>query len=141
MLDRDPAVTPSPAESVNLLPGVSKNINAGNVFKKAVRAVGILRRIQMLNGGGGIRVGAAMPNGEPGVQVSIASRAIETPDRARPNPVNLSLHDVVSAAMIAKQSGIGLHTPPNGEQDKKHVNDNSEEYLAQMDAVLESLTN
>ncbi|KAK3825214.1 MAG: calcium/calmodulin-dependent protein kinase type 1 [Benniella sp.] len=141
MLDRDPAVTPSPPESVNLLPGVSKNINAGNVFKKAVRAVGILRRIQMLNGGGGIRVGAAMPNGEPGVQISTVSRAIETPDRARPNPVNLSLHDVVSAAMIAKQGGIGLHTPLNGEQDKKHVNDNSEEYLTQMDAVLESLTN
>ncbi|KAK3823325.1 MAG: calcium/calmodulin-dependent protein kinase type 1 [Benniella sp.] len=115
MLDRDPAVTPSPAEGVNLLPGFSKNINAKNVFKKAVPAVGILRKFQMPNGGEGIS-GVVMPSGEPGVQVSTASPAIGTPDNARPNPVNMSLHDVVSVAMIAKQGGKVPDTLPNREQ-------------------------
>lgn len=93
----------------------------------------------MLNGG--VRVGAAMPNNQPGTHESIAVRGIGIPDKAQSNPANLSLHDVVSAAMIAKQSGKGLNTPSNEEQqDKKNVNDDSEEYLAQMDAVLESLT-
>ncbi|KAK3847158.1 MAG: kinase-like domain-containing protein, partial [Linnemannia gamsii] len=46
MLDQDLSAPASPQESVNLLPAVRKNFNARAVFKKAVRAVGILRRMQ-----------------------------------------------------------------------------------------------
>lgn len=46
MLDQDLVAPASPQESVNLLPAVRKNFNARTVFKKAVRAVGILRRMQ-----------------------------------------------------------------------------------------------
>ncbi|KAG0253293.1 hypothetical protein BGZ95_006362 [Linnemannia exigua] len=46
MLDQDLSAPASPQDSVNLLPAVRKNFNARTVFKKAVRAVGILRRMQ-----------------------------------------------------------------------------------------------
>ncbi|KAG0344191.1 Calcium/calmodulin-dependent protein kinase type 1D, partial [Podila humilis] len=46
MLDQNMALPASPVDSVNLLPSVRKNFNATNVFKKAVRAVGLLRKIQ-----------------------------------------------------------------------------------------------
>ncbi|KAG0312093.1 hypothetical protein BG000_006420, partial [Podila horticola] len=45
MLDQTVA-TPSPTDTVNLMPSVKKNFNATNVFKKAVRAVGMLRKLQ-----------------------------------------------------------------------------------------------
>ncbi|KAG0280684.1 hypothetical protein BGZ96_001465 [Linnemannia gamsii] len=44
--DQDLSAPASPQDSVNLLPAVRKNFNARTVFKKAVRAVGILRRMQ-----------------------------------------------------------------------------------------------
>ncbi|KAF9357772.1 hypothetical protein BGX34_009226 [Mortierella sp. NVP85] len=114
MLDQDPAISSSPAESVNLLPGVRKNMNTGNVFKKAVRAVGILRRIQMLSGGG-VR-SAAIPSSKPGVQDSVAVQAVGTPDEARSNPVHQSFADVVNAAMIDGQGSKGANTLPIEEQ-------------------------
>ncbi|KAI1317197.1 hypothetical protein EDD11_008889 [Mortierella claussenii] len=46
VLDQDMAAPASPSDSVNLLPGLSKNFNARGVFKKAVKAVGLLRKIQ-----------------------------------------------------------------------------------------------
>ncbi|KAF9931316.1 hypothetical protein FBU30_010455 [Linnemannia zychae] len=46
VLDQDLSAPASPQDSVNLLPAVRKNFNARTVFKKAVRAVGILRRMQ-----------------------------------------------------------------------------------------------
>ncbi|KAF9939225.1 hypothetical protein BGZ65_011235 [Modicella reniformis] len=160
MLDRDEQTTTLPRSgSVDLLPGVRKNINARNVFKKAVRVVGILRRIHAasqqhpttapelspLRGEGasdGRETRDMVPNGGAACTQDGRVRIGGTSRRARPNPMGLSLHDVVSLAMMAKQRK-SLDAPSSeGEQPHRAAvsRDDSEVYLEKMDAALEGLT-
>lgn len=100
MLDQDLVAPVSPADSVNLLPAVRKNFDARNVFKKAVRAVGILRRMQ--GGGGGGQNGPSQPVGSSAVEET--SENNESATTGSPSGCRvLKFHDVVSAAIFSKR--------------------------------------
>ncbi|KAG0314609.1 hypothetical protein BGZ99_007964 [Dissophora globulifera] len=116
MLEQDMETPVSPAESINLLPGMRKNFNARSAFKKAVRAVGLIRKMQS-----GSPPNTSFASGEePDVVIGGNS--------SRPTS-NLSFHDVVSAAVMSRK-GLNLHSTPEDEsEDVESVN-----------AVLENLT-
>lgn len=85
----------SPADSVNLLPGFRKNFNARKVFKKAVRAVGILRKMQT----------AGSSSGSFGSSESQDSIDTTSSRKSRP----LSFQDIVAAAIVSKKGLDGVH--------------------------------
>ncbi|KAF9217994.1 hypothetical protein CPC16_001356 [Podila verticillata] len=95
MLEQDMLTPLSPADSVNLLPGFRKNFNARKVFKKAVRAVGILRKMQTAGSSSG-------SFGSSGSQDSIDTTSSR---KARP----LSFQDIVAAAVVSKKGLDGVH--------------------------------
>ncbi|KAF9573634.1 hypothetical protein EC968_008271 [Mortierella alpina] len=150
MLDQDLAAPASPADSVNLLPAMRKNFNARNVFKKAVRAVGILRRMQ------------GSPPSSPSsssdsdsdreglprvVDGACADGVVVTEGKMRLQNGGLSFHDVVNAAVMTTQ-GVRLdpvtaHVAPDvasSSVDTAGAADDSIDYLKRVNAALEVLT-
>lgn len=122
-------ITPtSPIEdSVNLLPGMRKNFNARSAFKKAVRAVGLLRKMQAASSGSSASSfgsGEDLRSQEEIVVVGGKKAG------GRPSSMGLSFHDVVSAALINKK-GLDLGSD---------VNETDDENLDQVNAVLKDLT-
>ncbi|KAF8941262.1 hypothetical protein BGZ58_000547 [Dissophora ornata] len=121
MLDQDLLAPASPSDSINLLPGVRKNFNARSVFKKAVRAVGILRKMQATQNNNQSHDHDANlpsqligPNGEDagvGAVSPVAPSANETPKvpegvvsdsgKAGPSSLRPSFPDVVNAAILS----------------------------------------
>lgn len=91
----------SPADSVNLLPGFRKNFNARKVFKKAVRAVGILRKMQ-----------AAGSSGSFGSSESQDSIDTNSSRKSRP----LSFQDIVAAAVVKNKGLDGVHEDDDEEE-------------------------
>ncbi|KAF9280787.1 hypothetical protein BGZ68_007014 [Mortierella alpina] len=144
MLDQDLAAPASPADSVNLLPAMRKNFNARNVFKKAVRAVGILRRMQ-----GSPPVPADLDSeGLPrGVDVACAEDVVVTEGKTRLHNGGLSFQDVVNAAVMTTQ-GVRLdpvtaHVAPDvasSSVDTGGAADDSNEHLNRVNAALEEFT-
>jgi len=97
MLDQDLSAPASPSDSVNLLPAVRRNFDARNVFKKAARAVGILRRMQ----GGGVQNGSppAAPTADAQISADGGASATGSPSGGK----SLKFHDVVNAALFSKK--------------------------------------
>ncbi|KAG0258639.1 hypothetical protein BG011_003165 [Mortierella polycephala] len=122
MLEQDMVTPVSPAESVNLLPSVRKNFNARSAFKKAVRAVGLMRRMQA-GSSGSFGSGEELNKEEPTVIGGKTGRPTST----------LSFHDVVSAAVMTKK---GLNLTEEEHIDEEHAEENSEN----MNTVMENLT-
>ncbi|KAF9965035.1 hypothetical protein BGZ70_005527 [Mortierella alpina] len=148
MLDQNLAAPASPADSVNLLPAMRKNFNARNVFKKAVRAVGILRRMQ----GSSPTSPTSSPDSNSeslprGADVTCADGIVVTEGKTPLHHGGLSFHDVVNAAVMTNQ-GVRLdpvtaHVAPDvasASVDTAEVADDSNEYLNRVDAALEVLT-
>ncbi|KAF9125908.1 hypothetical protein BGW39_007078 [Mortierella sp. 14UC] len=99
MLDQDLSAPASPQDSVNLLPAVRKNFNARTVFKKAVRAVGILRRMQ-----------AAPPAHEQQQQQQAQSPPVATANIA--DPLDASGAAVNETFAHTQDSTYTLASPP-----------------------------
>ena len=122
-------VTPtSPVEdSVNLLPGMRKNFNARSAFKKAVRAVGLLRKMQAASSESS---GSSFGSGEDLKATSVDETVVIGGKKAggRPSSMGLSFHDIVNAALIQKK-GLELGSAAEEEENLDHVN-----------AVLDNLT-
>ncbi|GJJ68857.1 hypothetical protein EMPS_01203 [Entomortierella parvispora] len=97
MLDQDLSAPASPSDSVNLLPAVRRNFDARNVFKKAARAVGILRRVQ---GGGGVPNGSPLAASATDAQASVQGGAGAA---GSPSGKSLKFQDVVNAALFSKK--------------------------------------
>ncbi|GJJ77814.1 calcium/calmodulin-dependent protein kinase I [Entomortierella parvispora] len=127
MLEADMVTPTSPIEdSVNLLPGMRKNFNARSAFKKAVRAVGLLRKMQAASSGSS---GSSFGSGEDlrsQNEVVVGGKKVG----GRPTSMGLSFHDVVSAALINKK-GLDLGS---------EVEETDDENLDQVNAVLKDLT-
>ncbi|KAF9189761.1 hypothetical protein BGZ51_009303 [Haplosporangium sp. Z 767] len=121
MLEQDMVTPVSPADSVNLLPSVRKNFNARSAFKKAVRAVGLMRKMQA-GSSGSFGSGEELNKEEPTVIGGKAGRPTST----------LSFHDVVSAAVMTKK---GLNLTEEG-----HIEEDAEENSDNMNTVMENLT-
>ncbi|CAO3571939.1 unnamed protein product [Mortierella alpina] len=148
MLDQNLAAPASPADSVNLLPAMRKNFNARNVFKKAVRAVGILRRMQGSSpsspASSSDSEGERLPRG---ADVTCDEGIVVTEGKTGLHQGGLSFHDVVSAAVMTNQ-GVRLdpvtaHVAPDmasSSVDTAGVADDSNEYLNHVNAALEVLT-
>ncbi|KAG9068858.1 hypothetical protein KI688_011145 [Linnemannia hyalina] len=103
VLDQDLSAPASPQDSVNLLPAVRKNFNARTVFKKAVRAVGILRRMQ-----------AAPPSQQREQQ---RQREAQSPPAGPANIINpldtsTAAGALSSGTMVQEDSGYTLPSPP-----------------------------
>ncbi|KAG0366272.1 hypothetical protein BGZ54_005597 [Gamsiella multidivaricata] len=108
MLEQDMVTPVSPADSVNLLPGMRKNFNARQAFKKAVRAVGLIKKMQANSSG------SSFGSGEENDEVVGGGKG-------RPTST-LSFHDIVSAALISKK-GLNLSgTEETHEEDVEKVN-------------------
>ncbi|KAF9110303.1 hypothetical protein BGX27_006561, partial [Mortierella sp. AM989] len=160
VLDQDLAAPASPSDSVNLLPGVRKNFNAGNMFKKAIRAVGILRRIQatQYHHRQGISSG---PPSKPSATTAIASpppsnddspempnsniatkaEAAGTEGGSRVNSMGFKFHDVVGAALLANQGARLDVASDEKEQTQilKEMGSDSEDQRKKADSALEIL--
>ncbi|KAF9921497.1 hypothetical protein FBU30_008453 [Linnemannia zychae] len=111
MLEQDMVTPLSPADSVNLLPGVRKGFNARSAFKKAVRAVGLIRKIQTSSG-------SSFGSGE---DVRESENVVIGGRSTRPSST-LSFHDVVSAAVMNKK-GLNLHATEEEEDEGHRVDD------------------
>ncbi|KAF9987796.1 hypothetical protein BGZ75_010422 [Mortierella antarctica] len=149
MLDQDLTAPASPSDSVNLLPAMRKNFNARNVFKKAVRAVGILRRMQGLSPPSSPTTSSSNPDSESlprGTDVACTEGIIVTEGKTWLQNGGLSFHDVVSAAVMTHQ-GVRLdpvtaHVAPDVAStsvDTAEAADDSNEYLNRVNAALEVL--
>lgn len=97
MLEQDMVTPLSPADSVNLLPGFRKNFNARKVFKKAVRAVGILRKMQTAGSSGSF--------GSTGEELQ-SRDSFDTTSSRKSRP--LSFQDIVAAAVVSKKGLDGV---------------------------------
>ncbi|KAF9428641.1 hypothetical protein BGZ94_001609 [Podila epigama] len=97
-LDQDMVTPLSPADSVNLLPGFRKNFNARKVFKKAVRAVGILRKMQTSGG-------SSMSFGSSGEDLK-SQESIDSTGGKKSRP--LSFQDIVAAAVVSRKGLDGV---------------------------------
>ncbi|KAF9952579.1 hypothetical protein BGZ72_006116 [Mortierella alpina] len=152
MLDQDLAAPASPSDSVNLLPAMRKNFNARNVFKKAVRAVGILRRMQGSPSSSSSSSSHLDSEGlARGADVA-TENIVVTEGKTRPQNGGLSFHDVVNAAVMTQQ-GVRLdpvtaHVAPDavfsvdtaGVDVAANADDDSNEHLNRVNAALEVLT-
>ncbi|KAG0023463.1 hypothetical protein BGZ82_010739 [Podila clonocystis] len=98
MLEQDMVTPLSPADSVNLLPGFRKNFNARKVFKKAVRAVGILRKMQTAGSSGS-------SFGSTGEELQ-SQDSFDTSSSRKSRP--LSFQDIVAAAVVSKKGLDGV---------------------------------
>ncbi|KAF9366445.1 Calcium/calmodulin-dependent protein kinase type 1 [Mortierella sp. NVP85] len=103
MLEQDMVTPVSPSESVNLLPGMRKNFNARSTFKKAIRAVGLMKKMSPTSpdtfGSGEIpHKEAAVPKGKHGRPTS-----------------TLSFSDVVDATVL-KAKGLNLAATAEGDE-------------------------
>ncbi|KAF9432798.1 hypothetical protein BGZ76_010301 [Entomortierella beljakovae] len=98
MLEQDMVTPVSPADSVNLLPSMRKGFNARQAFKKAVRAVGLIKKMA---GSSGSSFGS-------GEDLSAEEVTVIGGKTGRPTST-LSFHDVVNAALLTK-NGLGLAT-------------------------------
>ncbi|KAF9999960.1 Calcium/calmodulin-dependent protein kinase type 1, partial [Entomortierella chlamydospora] len=145
VLDQNLSAPASPSESINLLPGVRKNFNAGQMFKKAIRAVGILRRIQAAQ----YPQNQIAPSGpppprppRPADDLNLGSLAnIETPNMieikklssiaARKNR-GLKFQDVVGAAVLANQ-GARLDITSNENAQVAEATDNKDDDVKQIE--------
>ncbi|KAI9239299.1 MAG: kinase-like domain-containing protein [Podila humilis] len=132
MLDQDLATPVSPTDSVNLMPSVKKNFNATNVFKKAVRAVGMLRKLQASESKSR-PPGEALPLGESGAGPQSPATVV-------------TFHDIVSAALLSKRmtSGQGPAKTDSGNSSGSgdgggHERSDSDENLSEVSAILEGL--
>ncbi|KAG0026002.1 Calcium/calmodulin-dependent protein kinase type 1 [Podila clonocystis] len=132
MLDQTVA-TPSPTDTVNLMPSVKKNFNATNVFKKAVRAVGMLRKLQ-----------ASESKSRPEAPTSGGGS-----EGQAHGPANVvSFHDIVNAALVSKRAlASGQECPVktdsrnssgSGGEHERNRSD-SDENLNEVSAILEGL--
>ncbi|KAI8604315.1 CAMK/CAMK1 protein kinase [Dissophora ornata] len=119
MLEQDMVTPVSPADSINLLPGMRKNFNARQAFKKAVRAVGLIRRMQANSSTSLFGAGEEPLRDKVEVVRGKASRPTST----------LSFHDVVNAALLNKK-GLNLSGTPEDE----------DESVENVNAVLDDLT-
>ncbi|KAF9306065.1 hypothetical protein BGZ74_007778 [Mortierella antarctica] len=97
MLEQDMVTPLSPADSVNLLPGFRKNFNARKVFKKAIRAVGILRKMQTAGSSGSF--------GSTGEELQ-SRDSFDTTSSRKSRP--LSFQDIVAAAVVSKKGLDGV---------------------------------
>ncbi|KAG0002557.1 hypothetical protein BGZ80_010840 [Entomortierella chlamydospora] len=93
VLEQDMVTPVSPAESVNLMPGMRKNFNARQAFKKAVRAVGLIKKMAGAQ--------ASFASGEDANNETIIGGKKGRPSSA------LSFQDVVNAALLNK-NGLNL---------------------------------
>ncbi|KAF9149425.1 hypothetical protein BG015_008786 [Linnemannia schmuckeri] len=118
MLEQDMVTPISPADSVNLLPGVRKNFNARSAFKKAVRAVGLVRKMQTSSG-------SSFGSGE---DVRESEQVVVTSGKNTRPSSTLSFHDVVSAAVMNKK-GLNLGATEEGDEE-----------VGKVDEVLSDLT-
>ncbi|KAF9584803.1 Calcium/calmodulin-dependent protein kinase type 1 [Lunasporangiospora selenospora] len=112
MLEQDMVTPLSPADSINLMPSVRRNFSARNAFKKAVRAVGVLRKLHINSSGSSFE-----STGEEPVHSAESVAARLAAGRSRPN--SLSFHDVVSAAVMTKK-GPGI-APELAEEEEDKV--------------------
>lgn len=133
MLDQTVA-TPSPTDTVNLMPSVKKNFNATNVFKKAARAVGMLRKLQ-----------ASESKSRPEASTSGGANGIGSQAHS---PVNVvSFHDIVSAALLSKKAlDNGQKCPvktdsgnSSGSDGHEQSRSDSDEHLNEVSAILDGL--
>ncbi|KAG0232579.1 hypothetical protein BGW42_008093 [Actinomortierella wolfii] len=117
VLEQDMVTPVSPADSVNLLPGIRKNFNARKMFKKAVRAVGILRKINGPGSSSSFESGASITSsGEGSARFSgeftdeRGGAAGSGSSASRPQSLNgaLSFHDVVQAVTLAHKGLAGV---------------------------------
>lgn len=118
MLEQDMVTPLSPADSVNLLPGVRKNFNARSAFKKAVRAVGLIRKMQTSSG-------SSFGSGE---DLRESEQVVVTGGKNTRPSSTLSFHDIVSAAVMTKK---GLNLGATEEDDEE---------VGKVDEVLSDLT-
>ncbi|KAF9400907.1 hypothetical protein BGX21_003202 [Mortierella sp. AD011] len=93
VLEQDMITPVSPAESVNLMPGMRKNFNARQAFKKAVRAVGLIKKMAGAQ--------ASFSSGEDTDHETVIGGKKGRPSSA------LSFQDVVNAALLNK-NGLNL---------------------------------
>ncbi|KAF9109596.1 hypothetical protein BGX27_007415 [Mortierella sp. AM989] len=105
MLEQDMVTPVSPADSVNLMPGMRKNFNARSAFKKAVRAVGLIKK---MHGSSGSSFGS-------GEDLVGEDRTVIGGKHGRPTST-LSFHDVVNAALLTK-NGLNLASTEEAEGD------------------------
>lgn len=134
MLDQNLATPVSPTDSVNLMPSVKKNFNATNVFKKAVRAVGMLRKLQASESKSR-PPGEALTLGESGACPQSPATVV-------------TFHDIVSAALLSKRvaSGQSAAKTDSGNSSGSgggggggHERSDSDENLNEVSAILEGL--
>lgn len=118
MLEQDMVTPLSPADSVNLLPGVRKNFNARSAFKKAVRAVGLIRKMQTSSG-------SSFGSGE---DTRESEQVVVTSGKNTRPSSTLSFHDIVSAAVMNKK-GLNLGATEEGDEE-----------VGKVDEVLSDLT-
>ena len=110
MLEQDMITPLSPADSVNLLPGVRKNFNARSAFKKAVRAVGLIRKMQTTSSG------SSFGSGE---DLRESAQVVTGGKTTRPSST-LSFSDIVNAAVMNKK-GLNLGATEEGDEEQVHV--------------------
>ncbi|KAF8980676.1 hypothetical protein BGZ46_003879 [Entomortierella lignicola] len=108
MLEQDMVTPVSPADSFNLIHGMRKNFNARQAFKKAVRAVGLMKKMASASSFG---------SGEESSNENTVIGGKKRPTSA------LSFHDVVNAALLNK-NGLNLAstTEVEEEPDVEQVN-------------------
>ncbi|KAF9416856.1 Calcium/calmodulin-dependent protein kinase type 1 [Podila epigama] len=164
MLDQDLVAPASPTESVNLLPSVRKNFNATNVFKKAVRAVNMLRKLQASEGkeaAGPSTSPTTARTGAGAVTVAVATGGVPAPLELGPDPgpgagpvtTTVTFHDIVSAALLSKRAlangrDCPMQTLESCDFDSEGVHVGGEhdsdgdvdENLEKVNAILEGLT-
>ncbi|KAG0266538.1 Calcium/calmodulin-dependent protein kinase type 1 [Mortierella polycephala] len=106
MLDQDMSAPASPTDSINLLPGVRKNFNARKVFKKAVRAVGILKKIQ--GGHGASSMGSPTSPTSPYTLSSPSSSSPPSSPSSPSSPISPSSEPVAAANGLNKDMAVSL---------------------------------
>ncbi|KAG0251290.1 hypothetical protein DFQ27_008857 [Actinomortierella ambigua] len=134
VLEHDMITPVSPADSVNLLPGFRKNFNARRMFKKAVRAVGILRKINGTGSASSFDSSASLSSSErasgefgdearansalaAAAAAAATAETTGTTSRSRPHSLSgaLSFHDVVQAASLVHKGLAGVSEHDDGD--------------------------
>ncbi|KAG0219165.1 kinase-like domain-containing protein [Mortierella sp. GBAus27b] len=103
MLEEDMLTPVSPADSINLLPGMRKNFDARSAFRKAARAVGLIKKFNP----------HSFQDGEDRHREVEASRG----KTGRPTSA-FSFHDVVDATIL-KAKGLNLASTDEGDEAKE----------------------
>ncbi|ORZ16700.1 kinase-like domain-containing protein [Lobosporangium transversale] len=119
VLEQDMVTPVSPTDSVNLMPGMRKNFNARSTFKKAVRAVGLIRKINANSSDSSFGSGEDMASQQEVTMIGGKGRPSST----------LSFHDIVNVAVLSSK-GLGLSTT---EEDEDGETEGLEKATANLD--------